>query len=297
MAIAIYSIIGVLLIVIIFFSINIVGEKKNDVIQTLGKFTRIQKPGFAFLIPFIQYVAGTVNLRIQQIDVAVETKTLDNVFVVLKVSVQYKVNPDKVYEAHYLLDDTEKQINSYVFDVVRATVPKMKLDDVFANKEEIAKDVKKELDGTMDEFGYDIIKALVTDIDPAKNVKEAMNKINAAEREKIAAENEGEAEKIRKIKNAEAEAESKRLQGEGIANQRIAIVKGLKESVEDFKNGIPDATAKDVMNLVVVTQYFDTMKDIGSSDKSNTIFMPHSPSAVGDVQEQITTALFAAKNS
>ncbi|HZR29136.1 MAG TPA: SPFH domain-containing protein [Terriglobales bacterium] len=257
------------------------------VIQRFGKFVRVAAPGLNFKTPWFEQVAGRVNLRVQQFKVEVETKTLDNVFVKVMVSVQYQVIQTKVYAAYYKLQSPGDQITSYVFDSVRSNVPKMNLDDVFEKKDDIADAVKRELTTVMDDFGYAIIKALVTDVDPDPKVKSAMNDINAAQREQVASQARGEAEKILKVKQAEAEAESKALQGKGIANQRKAIIDGLRESVEAFKQSIEGATAKDVMALVLMTQYFDTLKEIGAQDKSNTIFMPNSPGAMTDYLQQI----------
>jgi regulator of protease activity HflC (stomatin/prohibitin superfamily) len=261
------------------------------VVQRFGKFVRVADPGLHFKFPWIELVAGRVNLRVQQFKVEVETKTMDNVFVKVMVSVQYQVIQAKVYAAFYKLQSPGDQITSYVFDSVRSNVPKMNLDDVFEKKDDIADAVKRELTAVMDDFGYAIIKALVTDVDPDPKVKSAMNDINAAQREQVAAQARGEAEKILKVKQAEAEAESKALQGKGIANQRKAIIEGLRESVEAFKQSIEGATAKDVMALVLMTQYFDTLKEIGAQDKSNTIFMPNSPSAMNDYLQQIMTVV------
>jgi len=261
------------------------------VIQRFGKFVRIAAPGLNFKTPWFEQVAGRVNLRVQQFKVEVETKTQDNVFVKVMVSVQYQVIQTKVYAAYYKLQSPGDQITSYVFDSVRSNVPKMNLDDVFEKKDDIADAVKRELTTVMDDFGYAIIKALVTDVDPDPKVKSAMNDINAAQREQVAAQARGEAEKILKVKQAEAEAESKALQGKGIANQRRAIIDGLRESVEAFKQSIEGASAKDVMALVLMTQYFDTLKEIGAQDKSNTIFMPNSPAAMSDYLQQIMSVV------
>jgi len=261
------------------------------VIQRFGKFVRIAAPGLNFKTPWFEQVAGRVNLRVQQFRVEVETKTLDNVFVKVMVSVQYQVIQTKVYAAYYKLQSPGDQITSYVFDSVRSNVPKMNLDDVFEKKDDVADAVKRELSSVMDDFGYAIIKALVTDVDPDPKVKSAMNDINAAQREQVASQARGEAEKILKVKQAEAEAESKALQGKGIANQRKAIIDGLRESVEAFKQSIEGASAKDVMALVLMTQYFDTLKEIGAQDKSNTIFMPNSPAAMSDYLQQIMSVV------
>ena len=275
-----------------FFSgLYTVDTAEAAVVQRFGKYVRIAGAGLNFKTPWIEQVAGRVNLRVQQFKVEVETKTLDNVFVKVLVSVQYQVIQSKVYEAFYKLESPGDQITSYVFDSVRSQVPKMNLDDVFEKKDDVADAVKRELASVMADFGYTIIKALVTDVDPDPKVKSAMNDINAAQREQVASQARGEAEKILKVKQAEAEAASKALQGQGVADQRKAIINGLRESVEQFKQSVEGATAKDVMALVLMTQYFDTMKDIGTQDKSNTIFMPHSPGTMNDLFTQIQAVI------
>ena len=287
-----YVIIGFVLLAFLFKSVIIVREATAVVIERLGKFRRILHPGFSLVIPFIDRKAAIINLRVQQLDVTVETKTLDNVFVNLQVSVQFRVGADKIKEAYYSLDNPRNQISSYVFDDVRAEVPKLELDDVFAKKEDIAMAVQQNIHESMDEYGYHILKALITDIDPDHKVKDAMNRINAAKRDKEAAMEEGEAKKIKIIKEAEAEAESKRLSGEGIARQRLEIVRGFKESVEDFKRSLDQVTHEEIMQFVLMTQYFDTLKDIGSNSKNSSIMMPHSPGGMKDFQEQIIAGTF-----
>jgi len=277
-----------------FFTVD---QQSVAVIESFGKFQRLARPGLNIKIPFVEGIAGKLNMRVQQLDVAVETKTKDNVFVNVIVSVQYYVLENRVYEAFYRLNDAEKQITSYVFDVVRAKVPQITLDNVFENKDDIANAVKSELETLMDDFGYGILKALVTDIDPNSKVKDAMNEINAAERLKVAAIEKGEAEKILQVKAAEAEAESKALQGKGIADQRTAIILGLQESMESFRSAIDDATSADVMNLVLMTQYFDTLKDIGASSKTNSIIIPHSPGSLNELSDQIRNAIITAQET
>ncbi len=257
------------------------------VIQRMGKFQRVATAGMNFKLPWLDQIAGRIDLRVQQLALDVETKTKDNVFVKIPVSVQYHVIPDKVYEAFYKLANPKQQISSYVFNVILGHVPKMILDDAFLQQSDIAVAIKEGLDDVMKTYGYAIDQALVTDIEPDEKVKAAMNEINAAQREQVAASARGEAEKILKVKQAEAEAESKALQGQGIANQRKAIINGLKDSVESFQQAVEGSTPKDVMMLVLVTQYLDTMKEIGANDKSNTILMSHSPAAVGDLFRQM----------
>lgn len=286
-----FGIVFILALITLFLGLFTVSQQTAAVIERFGKFSSIAQPGLNFKIPWIDYVVGVVNLRVQQLDVRVETKTEDNVFVHVIVAVQYYVLPDRVYEAFYKLENAERQITSFVFDAVRARVPKIKLDDVFEKKDEIADVVSNELTSVMHQFGYGIVKALVTDIDPDAKVKMAMNEINTATRERVAASERGEAERILMVKRAQAEAETKALQGRGIADQRRAIVEGLRESVEQFQNSIEGAKAQDVMSLVLMTQFFDTLKDIGANSRSNTLFVPHSPGGMTEIYQQLLTAI------
>jgi regulator of protease activity HflC (stomatin/prohibitin superfamily) len=280
-------------LVILFSSFFTVKQQTAVIIERFGKFQSIRNSGLQMKIPLIDRIAAKVGLKIQQLDVIVETKTLDDVFVKLKISVQYVVLKDKVYEAFYKLEYPHDQITSYVFDVVRAEVPKMKLDDVFVKKDDIAIAVKAELQDAMLDYGYDIIKTLVTDIDPDAQVKEAMNRINASEREKIAAQFEGDAARILIVEKAKAEAESKRLQGQGIADQRREIARGLEESVEVLnKVGI---NSQEASALIVVTQHYDTLQSIGEHTNSNLILLPNSPQAGSDMLNNMV-ASFTASN-
>ena len=278
---------------ILFAAFFVVKQQTAAIVERFGKFQSIRHSGLQLKIPLIDRISGRLSLKIQQLDVIVETKTFDDVFVRLKISVQYKVIRDKVYEAFYKLDYPHDQITSYVFDVVRAEVPKMKLDDVFVKKDDIAIAVKTELNDAMMVFGYDIIKTLVTDIDPDAQVKEAMNRINASEREKIAAQFEGDAARILIVEKAKAEAESKRLQGQGIADQRREIARGLEESVEVLnKVGI---NSQEASALIVVTQHYDTLQSIGGETNSNLILLPNSPQAGSNMLNDMV-ASFTASN-
>ena len=284
------GVIGLLIFISLFF---VVKQQTAAVIERFGKFQSIRNSGLQVKIPLVDRISGKLSLKIQQLDVIVETKTLDDVFVKLKVSVQYVVIRDKVYEAFYKLEYPHDQITSYVFDVVRAEVPKMKLDDVFVKKDDIAIAVKSELQDAMLEYGYDIIKTLVTDIDPDAQVKAAMNRINASEREKIAAQFEGDAARILIVEKAKAEAESKRLQGQGIADQRREIARGLEESVEVLnKVGI---NSQEASALIVVTQHYDTLQAIGEETNTNLILLPNSPQAGSDMLNNMV-ASFTASN-
>jgi regulator of protease activity HflC (stomatin/prohibitin superfamily) len=283
-----------ILLIVILSSFFTVRTAEVAVITRFGKFLRVADPGLNWKRPFFDTVAGIVSLRVNQISLTMETKTKDNVFVTIPISVQNRVRPEKVYDAYYKLSDPVAQIKSYVEQVILGHVPSMTLDEVFASQSSIAAAVKQELDADMSTFGYEIVNVLVTDIVPDQKVKSAMNDINAAQREQVAANARGEAEKILVVKKAEAEAESKALQGQGIANQRRAIIEGLQVSVEQFQKAVEGATSKEVMQLVLVTQYFDTLKSIGESDKTNTLFLSHSPAAVNEVSEQILKSMLVA---
>jgi len=277
-----------------FFTVN---TAQVAVVTRFGKFLRVANPGLNWKWPFIDALAGRVSLRVNQITLTMETKTKDNVFVTIPISVQNRVRPEKVYDAYYKLANPEQQIQSYVEQVILGHVPGMTLDEVFASQSGIAAAVKQELDADMAGFGYEIVNVLVTDIVPDAKVKSAMNDINAAQREQVAANARGEAEKILVVKKAEAEAESKALQGQGIANQRKAIIQGLQGSIEQFRKAVEGATTSDVMQLVMVTQYFDTLKSIGENDKTNTLFLSHSPGSVKEVSDQILQSMLVAERA
>ena len=280
-------------LIILFKFFFIVKQQTAVAVERFGRFHSIRNSGLQMKIPIVDRIAGRLSLKIQQLDVIVETKTLDDVFVKLKVSVQYVVIREKVYDAFYKLEYPHDQITSYVFDVVRAEVPKMKLDDVFVKKDDIAIAVKAELQDAMLDYGFDIIKTLVTDIDPDAQVKAAMNRINASEREKIAAQFEGDAQRILIVEKAKAEAESKRLQGQGIADQRREIARGLEESVEVLnKVGI---NSQEASALIVVTQHYDTLQAIGEETDTNLILLPNSPQAGSDMLNNMV-ASFTASN-
>lgn len=287
----------ILLVIFLCFSFNaifVVEQQTCAIIERFGKFNRLAFPGLNFRIPLIESKRASLSMRIHQLDVVVETKTKDNVFIKAVIAVQYRVLQSKVYEAFYMLQDPVAQITSFVFDMVRAQVPSMDLDDVFARKDDIANAVKEELERPMADFGYEIIKSLVTDVDPDANVKAAMNEINTAQRLRVAATEKGEAEKILKVKQAEAEAESCILHGKGVAGQRQAIIEGLCQSVEEFVRQT-GTTPANVMDMVLLIQYIDTLKDIGSNSKSNVVFVPHSPGGLNAVGEQLRETIFSSE--
>lgn len=281
-----------IIVVLIASGLFTVKQQTNAVIERFGKFNSIRGAGLQLKIPIFDKVAGRVSLRVQQLDVIVETKTKDDVFVHLKISVQFLIRKDHVYDAFYKLQNPHEQITAFIFDVVRAEVPKMILDDVFEKKEEIALAIQRDLKVAMLEYGYDIIKALVTDIDPDEKVKIAMNRINAADREKIAAQHEGDAQRILIVERAKAEAESKRLQGKGIADQRREIARGLEESVDVLNRA--GINSQEASALIVITQHYDTLQSIGSDTKSNLILLPNNPNAASSMLNDMVSSLVAA---
>jgi regulator of protease activity HflC (stomatin/prohibitin superfamily) len=285
------AIIAFFVLSIVLGSFFTVETSQVAIVQRLGKFARVAGPGLNWKTPYLEMVVRRLSMKVQQFDVQVETKTQDNVFVQIPVSIQYKIIPEAVESAYYKLSDPVKQIESMVYNVVLGHVPKMKLDDAFLNQADIAGDLRDSLDASMKEYGYSIVRVLISDIVPDQKVKAAMNDINAAQREREATVSRAETNKMLLVKQAEAEAESKRLQGEGIANQRKAIITGLKDSVEDFAKTVPGSTPQDVMQLVLMTQYFDTLKDIAANDHSNTILIPHTPNTLTDLFSQIRNAI------
>ena len=284
----------IIIVLLVFSAAFIVKQQTAVVLERFGKFLSIRNAGLQFKIPLVDRVAARLSLRIQQLDVNVETKTNDDVFVHLKISIQFQILHEKVYDAFYKLQNPHEQLTSYIFDLVRAEVPKMILDDVFEKKDDIAQAIQRDLKEAMLRYGYDIVKALVTDIDPDASVKEAMNRINAAEREKIAAQHEGDAQRILIVERAKAEAQSKRLQGKGIADQRREIARGLEESVDTLnKAGI---NPQEASALIVITQHYDTLQSIGSDTNSNLILLPNNPNAASNMLNDMTASLLAANS-
>lgn len=287
-----FPIILVTLVLLLFMGLFTVKQQSVAVIERFGKFISLRNAGLQFKIPFIDIISGRVSLKIQQLDVNVETKTKDDVFVHLKISVQFQILPENVYDAFYKLQYPHDQITAYIFDVVRAEVPRMKLDDVFEKKDDIAHAIQRELSEAMLGYGYNIVKALVTDIDPDSQVKQAMNRINASEREKIAAQFEGDAQRILIVERAKAEAESKKLQGQGIADQRREIARGLEESVDVLnKAGI---NSQEASALIIITQHYDTLQAVGERSNSNLIMLPNTPSSASNMLNDMTASLIAA---
>jgi len=282
----------ILILFIIASGLFIVKQQTSVIIERFGKFQSIRQSGLNLKIPVFDRIAGRISLKIQQLDVNVETKTLDDVFVHLNIAVQFQIQRDHVYNAFYKLQNPHEQITAFIFDTVRAEVPKMKLDDVFVKKDEIAQAIQRDLKEAMLNYGYDIVKALVTDIDPDEKVKIAMNRINAADREKTAAQFEGDAQRILIVERAKAEAESKRLQGKGIADQRREIARGLEESVDVLNRA--GINSQEASALIVITQHYDTLQSIGSDTNSNLILLPNNPNAASSMLNDMVTSLVAA---
>jgi len=281
-----------IILMAIYDSFFIVNSQTAALIERLGKFHSSAHEGLNFKLPFIDRIVVKRNLKISQQDIEVETVTKDNVFVRTKVSVQFQIIRDKVHDSYYRLTDPIAQIESYIFDVVRSELPKLTLDEVFVNKDTVAGAVKESLEDSMDDFGFRIIKTLITDIDPDEKVKASMNEINAAQRLRDAAIAKAEAEKISIIGVAEAHAESKRLQGVGMANQRKEIAAGLKSSIEDLKlSGINN---DEILTTLLITQHYDTLESMTKNSNSNTILVPYSSSSVGSMREQIQESILLA---
>lgn len=287
-----FLVIIIVIVLAVLSGLFMVKQQTMAVIEFFGKFQRVSGAGLRLKIPFVERIAGRISLRIQQLDVIVETKTKDDVFVHLKISVQFMIQQAHVYNAFYKLQNPHEQITAFIFDTVRAEVPKMILDDVFVKKEEIAMAIQRELKEAMLNYGYDIVKALVTDIDPDENVKIAMNRINAADREKTAAQYEGDAQRILIVERAKAEAESKRLQGQGIADQRREIARGLEDSV-DILNTV-GINSQEASALIIVTQHYDTLQAIGQDTNSNLILLPNSPQAGSNMLNDMVASFTAA---
>lgn len=275
----------------IFFTVH---TQENVIVERFGKFKKVAKPGLNTKVPFIETTTKPISLRVQQLEVNIETKTKDNVFVMVPVAVQYLVSEDKVVDAYYRLANPEEQIRSYVFDTVRSALSTLTLDSAFESKDDIATSVEHRLSAQMAGYGFRIVNTLVTDISPDQRVRDSMNSINAAQRDRVAAQALAEADKIKRVTQAEAEAESKRLQGEGVAGQRKAIATGIAEQYEMLRRAGIESTAE---QLLLMTQYFDTMQDVARNGRSNVLMLPSNPGALGDLTTEIRNALLTSHES
>lgn len=286
MGIVALIVLAVLVIVAVasFFTVE---QQTTAIVERFGKFMRLARPGLHVRVPFIDKIASRMGLQVEQLELELETKTKDNVFVNVEIAIQYKVDPQHVQEVWYLLDDPKAQMEAFTSDVVRSKLPRLDLDAAYADVEEMALAIEQTLRERMQAYGYEVVKALVLNINPAAEVKEAMNRINASRRNQEAAIAQGEADKILVVKRAEAEAESKRLQGEGVAAQRKAIIGGLRESVSKFANET-GVDAEEAMQLVVLTGYTDMLRDVAASSSTNTLLLPPTPSGVNDLITALT---------
>jgi len=275
-----------------FFTIS---TAEVGIIETWGKFSRTASPGLGCVLCPMDQLVGRVSLRVQQLDVRLETKTLDNVFLEAIVSVQYQVLRERVEDAYYALTNPTQQITAHIYDVMRGELPTLELDAVFEAKEELSQAVKVALSKSMAEYGYQIVQALITDLDPDQRVKNAMNEINSSKRLKYAIAERAEGEKILQVKSAEAEAEAKYLSGVGVAKQRKAIVDGLRSSIVDFSENIEGTSTKEVMDLLLLTQYFDMVRDVGTANHCRTTFVPSSRTLGDDVRNSLLQASAAQK--
>ncbi|WP_392507814.1 SPFH domain-containing protein [Naumannella halotolerans] len=269
-----------------------VRTQENRIVERFGKFVRVARPGLNFKAPFIDSVTPPISLRVQQLEVNIESKTKDNVFVTVPVAVQYVIPEQNVVAAYYRLSDPTAQIRSYVFDVVRSALSGLNLDEAFESKDDIAGSVEKTLSSQMREYGFEIVNTLVTDISPDQRVRDSMNSINAAQRDRVAAQSLAEADKIKRVTQAEAEAEAKRLQGVGVAAQRKAIAEGIAEQYEMLRRVGIESTAE---QLLMMTQYFDTMQDVARNGKTSVLYLPSNPGGIGSMFDEIRNALLQGK--
>lgn len=280
----------VIAIVSILKSFYVVQNKEAAILEKLGKFSGVRHAGLHFKTPFVEQVRDTINLQVRQLDVQVETKTKDNVFVEIPVAVQYQVIPGSEEQAFYALTDHKQQIESYVQDTVRTSVAKMTLDESFASKDNLAQDVEQSLKESMEKYGWMFINTLVTDIRPDSKVRESMNSINAAQREKAAAVELAEAEKVKVIKEAEGLAEARRLQGKGLADQRMEISKGI---AEQYKH-LDDVNIDNPEIVMMMTQYFDTMIDVAERSNGAVMFMPSDTAGANNMISAMRNSLISA---
>jgi regulator of protease activity HflC (stomatin/prohibitin superfamily) len=224
----------------------------------------------------------------------IRTKTKDSVFVNVMVAVQQSVMADRAHDAMYKLSDVHAQIDSYVSDVVRSQVPKMNLDEAFEKKDDISDACKDQLEKNMAAYGFEIHKALVTSLEPDHEVIQAMNEINKQKRLRDAALMQAEAQKIKVVKQAEAAADAQHLQGQGIARQRAAIIEGLRDSITSGTN--ENLSADKVSELLLITQYFETLRDVAATGSANAVFVP-SGSGGEDMCSQIRNGMMQANSS
>ena len=269
----------------------VVRQQSVAIVERFGRYQKIATSGIHMRLPFgIDKIAARIQLRLLQSESEVETKTKDNVFVMMNVATQYRVNEQNVTDAYYKLMRPEAQIKSYIEDALRSSVPKLTLDELFEKKDEIALEVQHQVAEEMTTYGYIIVKTLITKVEPDAEVKQSMNEINAAQRKRVAAQELAEADKIKIVTAAEAEAEKDRLHGVGIAQQRKAIVDGLAESIAELKEANVGMSEEQIMSILLTNQYLDTLNTFAAKG-NQTLFLPNNPNGVDDIRTQILSAL------
>lgn len=269
----------------------VVRQQSVAIVESFGRYQKIATSGIHMRLPFgIDKIAARIQLRLLQSEIVVETKTKDNVFVMMNVATQYRVNEQNVTDAYYKLMRPEAQIKSYIEDALRSSVPKLTLDELFEKKDEIALEVQHQVAEEMTTYGYIIVKTLITKVEPDAEVKQSMNEINAAQRKRVAAQELAEADKIKIVTAAEAEAEKDRLHGVGIAQQRKAIVDGLAESIAELKEANVGMSEEQIMSILLTNQYLDTLNTFAAKG-NQTLFLPNNPNGVDDIRTQILSAL------
>ena len=273
--------------------LSVVRQQSVAIVERFGRYQKIATSGIHMRLPFgIDKIAARIQLRLLQSEIVVETKTKDNVFVMMNVATQYRVNEQNVTDAYYKLMRPEAQIKSYIEDALRSSVPKLTLDELFEKKDEIALEVQHQVAEEMTTYGYIIVKTLITKVEPDAEVKQSMNEINAAQRKRVAAQELAEADKIKIVTAAEAEAEKDRLHGVGIAQQRKAIVDGLAESIAELKEANVGMSEEQIMSILLTNQYLDTLNTFAAKG-NQTLFLPNNPNGVDDIRTQILSALKA----
>ena len=282
-----------LVILLIASGLYVVRQQTVAIIERFGKYQLTSASGIHLRLPFgIDKIAARIQLRLLQSEIIVETKTKDNVFVTLNVATQYRVNEQNVTDAYYKLMRPEAQIQSYIEDALRSSVPKLTLDELFEKKDEIALEVQHQVAEEMSTYGYIIVKTLITKVEPDAEVKQSMNEINAAQRKRVAAQELANADKIKIVTAAEAEAEKDRLHGVGIAQQRKAIVDGLAESITELKEANVGMTEEQIMSILLTNQYLDSLNTFAQHGNSS-IFLPANPEGAEDIRTQVMSALKA----
>ncbi|KEG07108.1 hypersensitive-induced response protein 1-like [Trypanosoma grayi] len=254
------------------FCCTTVGQSEVAVLETCGRFNTIAGPGCHCVLPWT-YKAGTLSMRLREHHFMIRSKTKDNVFVTLKLTINVQVVPDRVDAAFYGLEEPLSIIQSYVENSVEAKIPLYNLEALFIERGTISQQLKNETDAIMEVYGWDIVSALITEIDPGDEMTEAINSIQKYQRLRVAAVDEAETKKMQRVRAAEALCESRRLAGQGLAEQRKAIVAGLRKSVEVMRHDANGLNNEDVLNLLLINQYYDTMKSVAENSGGSLLII------------------------